>query len=319
MILIKNVRWLRILIIGCIILISICLQSGCSAKEDNLPFIKEEQNVRLRDEKAQILIPLAEKKLVYCDEGIVMDVSNLSEGYFMVCYTGNAKKVQLLLETPKGTTYHYRIPTKGIYGVYPLSEGTGEYCAKFYENIIDNKYAEIFSQRVSVEHLDETRVFLYPNEYVKFDEDSLIVKKGEELAKGKSSDMEVVKSVYQYVTTHISYDYDKAKNVASGYLPDVDEILISEKGICFDYASLMAAMLRSQGIPTRLEIGYLEDRYHAWISVYSKETGWMDRMICFENDSWVLMDPTLASNEKEKTIKKYMNHSNNYYMSMYSY
>ena len=53
------------------------------------------------------------------------------------------------------------------------------------------------------------------------------------------------------------------------------------RGICFDYASLTAAMLRSQNIPARLEIGYSGDVYHAWISVYTEETGWIDRLIEF--------------------------------------
>ena len=33
---------------------------------------------------------------------------------------------------------------------------------------------------------------------------------------------------------------------------DVDVILQEQKGICFDYAALMTAMLRSSGIPTVL-------------------------------------------------------------------
>ena len=50
-----------------------------------------------------------------------------------------------------------------------------------------------------------------------------------------------------------------------------------EKGICFDYAALMTAMLRSQGIPTKLEIGYSGEVYHAWISTYIDEIGWVDK------------------------------------------
>ena len=44
-------------------------------------------------------------------------------------------------------------------------------------------------------------------------------------------------------------------------------------------APLMAAMLRSQGIPTRLEIGYSKDAYHAWVSVYIEDIGWIDSII----------------------------------------
>ena len=69
---------------------------------------------------------------------------------------------------------------------------------------------------------------------------------------------------------NFTYDYDKAATVSSGYLPVVDTVLDSKTGICFDYAAVMASMLRSQNIPTRLEIGYAGDAYHAWISVYVK-------------------------------------------------
>ena len=31
----------------------------------------------------------------------------------------------------------------------------------------------------------------------------------------------------------------------------------TKKGICLDYSSLIASMLRTQGIPTRMEIGYI--------------------------------------------------------------
>ena len=62
----------------------------------------------------------------------------------------------------------------------------------------------------------------------------------------------------------------------------VDEVLAEGKGICFDYAALLAVMLRSEGIPTKVLIGTVtpENLYHAWNSVYLEGT-------------WVWMDPTL--------------------------
>ena len=71
--------------------------------------------------------------------------------------------------------------------------------------------------------------------------------------------------------------------------------LSTGKGICFDYAALMTAMLRSQGIPTKLEIGYSGEVYHAWISTYIDEIGWVDNVIQFDGKSWSLIDPTLAA------------------------
>lgn len=65
----------------------------------------------------------------------------------------------------------------------------------------------------------------------------------------------------------------------------------------------MTAMLRSQGIPTKLEIGYSGEAYHAWISTWIDEIGWVDNVIEFDGTSWTLMDPTLAANNSAKAVK----------------
>ena len=66
---------------------------------------------------------------------------------------------------------------------------------------------------------------------------------------------------------NFTYDLERAKSVQSGYLPDVDAVLAEKKGICFDYASVMTAMLRSQNIPCTLTKGYAGSSYHAWNKV----------------------------------------------------
>ena len=206
----------------------------------------------------------------------------------------------------------------GQYDVYPLSEGSGTYKIGVYENLHDDQYAAAFTQSVNVTLKDEYSMFLYPNAYVDFNANSEAVKKGLVLASGANSDLDVVRSVYHYVIKNVSYDYDKAATVQSGYIPTVDETLATGKGICFDYASLMGAMLRSQGIPTRLEIGYAGTEYHAWISVYTPETGWIDKIIQFDGKAWTLMDPTLGSYASSSTVKKYLE-DDNYYQLKYKY
>ncbi len=86
-----------------------------------------------------------------------------------------------------------------------------------------------------------------------------------------------------------------ARTVKSGYLPDVDKVLERKKGICFDYAAVMTAMLRSLKIPCKLVIGYAGVEYHAWINVYSEDSGWMDGVVFFDGKTWRLLDPTFAS------------------------
>jgi transglutaminase-like putative cysteine protease len=116
-----------------------------------------------------------------------------------------------------------------------------------------------------------------------------------DIIKGVKSDNQATESVFIYVTGHVTYDYDKAKNVQSGYIPDPDETLKTGKGICFDYASLMTSMLRSQGIPCELIVGYADKDYHAWIGVYAKESGEIANIIEFKNGKWNLMDATFVA------------------------
>ena len=132
-------------------------------------------------------------------------------------------------------------------------------------------------------------------------------------AAGAKTDLEKVTAVYHYVVNNISYDYDLAATVAPGYLPDVDKVLESGKGICFDYAAVMAAMLRSQNIPCKLVVGFAGKVYHAWINVYIEGVGWVDQLIYFDGKTWSLMDPTFVSSGKnDPAVLKYVGDGTNY-------
>jgi transglutaminase-like putative cysteine protease len=272
----------------------------------------------VRDNRIRVLEPVASGVYEFSNADAAIDASNASEGYVMVKYTGNASKVRMLIETPKGNTYNYLMALDGQYDVYPLSEGSGTYKIGVYENLHDDKYAAAFTQSVNVTLKDEFSMFLYPNAYVDFNANSNAVKKGQELAAGANSDLEVVQNVYHYIIKNVSYDYDKAATVQSGYIPNVDSTLSTCTGICFDYASLMGAMLRSQGIPTRLEIGYAGTEYHAWISVYIKDVGWIDKVIQFDGKKWTLMDPTLGSYASSSIVKRYRE-DDTYYQLKFKY
>ena len=165
---------------------------------------------------------------------------------------------------------------------------------------------------------DEFTPFLYPNQYVDYTLDTATVQKGADLAADTYSDLEVIQNIYNYVIKNISYDEAKAESVKDGYLPLVDETLSSGKGICFDYASLMTAMMRTQRIPTKLEIGYSGEVKHAWISAYVTEIGWINNIIEFDGSSWTMMDPTLAASNSKESVKKYVGDGSNYTLQ-YSY
>ena len=263
------------------------------------------------------LVPTASGETCYGDDSVSIDASNISDGYVMVRYTGHSEKAKAQITIPDGTVYTYTI--KGSdYNTFPLTGGNGDYTLKVYEWVVDNSYALAFSQDLSVSLSDEFKPFLYPNQYVWFTGDSQVVALGRELSDQSADDLDYVQNSYYYVIRNISYDNDKAENTPTDYVPDIDTILEEKKGICFDYASLMAALLRSQSIPTKLEVGYSGEAYHAWISVYLTESGWVDNIIEFDGKDWVLMDPTLAANNSSKAVAKYIGDGSKYTVK-YSY
>ena len=130
---------------------------------------------------------------------------------------------------------------------------------------------------------------------------------------GQSKKSKKIKAIYEYVVKNFTYDYTLAKTVKSGYIPDLDTVLTKNTGICFDYAAAMTAMLRSQGVPTKMVFGYTGSVYHAWINTYSEETGWVTASIYFNGNEWKLMDPTFASTGKSSAeIMKYIGTGGNY-------
>ena len=159
----------------------------------------------------------------------------------MAKYTGSNAKPKLQLTGTDGITYTYSLYKD--YSTFPLTSGDGTYQVGVYENVSDDRYTTLLSETFSVTLTDPLKPYLYPNQYVNFTADSLPVAKAEELADGASSDLDIISSVYNYIITHFTYDYSKASSVTSGYLPDIDEVFTSEKGICFDYAAVMTFLM----------------------------------------------------------------------------
>ena len=246
-----------------------------------------------RDNTPVVLTGQADGTVTYGSEGVTIDASHISEGYIMVSYTGTNEKVKLQITGPDEVVYTYNL--HGDYETFPLTAGSGSYTVGVFENIEGTSYSTLFTQTIDVKIDDEFGPYLYANQYVNFNGDSKVVEKAEKLSKPCNYDLEVIEQVYNYMISNFTYDYDKAESVQSGYLPDVDEVFEAQTGICFDYAAVMAAMLRSQRIPTRLEVGYAGDVYHAWISTYIEEQGWVNGIIQFDGKNWELMDPTFAS------------------------
>lgn len=268
-------------------------------------------NTKLRDNTPVCLVPEAPGIDTIGNEYITIDKSNSKEGYLIITYLGSSDGVKLQITGPDYMTYTYDIYDNNP-ECFPISAGNGEYTIGVYELVDGTQYSTVFKADESFTIENELGAFLYPNQYVKFDKDSKVVAKAKELAANAHDDLEVINFVYNYLIENITYDTPKAENAQGGYIPDVDEILEIKTGICIDYAAVMTSMLRSQQIPVRMEIGYAGSAYHAWISAYAKDIGWINGIVEFDGVNWSLMDPTVAANSGDKKLKKFIGDGNNY-------
>lgn len=265
----------------------------------------------LRGSTSYCYVPTADGTAETHNDYASIDYSHASEGYIMARYTGTCPKVKMQIKYPGAVTYTYNLVSDD-YEAFPLSSGSGTYEITILENVVDTSYLISLTTTIEVNITNSFGPYLYPNQYCNFTSSSQVVAKAAKLSETANSDLDVVANVYNYVISSITYDYDKAQTVPSGYTADVDAILNSGTGICLDYAAVMASMLRSQQIPTRLEVGYVGDAYHAWISTYIKDVGWVNGIVQFDGTSWKLMDPTFAANSSEDELREFIGDGSNY-------
>lgn len=264
------------------------------------------------------LQPVNSGTVTYSSSDALIDASNASDGYVMIKYTGKSTLAKVKITKENQNAYTYNLRTDGVYETFPFSSGNGVYRVEIFSHVRDNLYATSLTQELKIHLRNPMAPFLYSNQYVNFTPNSSTVQKANELNAEVNSQISTISEIYYYVINNVSYDNNKANLAKEGklswYIPNVDNTLMTNKGICFDYAAFMAAMLRSQNIPTKVEVGYLSDgTYHAWVSVYTSETGWIKNLIYFDGTNWKLMDPTFASGGKEsEEIMKFINNINNY-------
>ena len=201
---------------------------------------------------------------------IEVNESLLEQGVIGIKFNyGLDKKIKIVVEKDEEQV-HYNYADIGSYEMFPLQFGNGDYKVSVLENTTDNKYRVLGTYEANVNLTDDNLVYLNSIQTVnwsKNDESSVIAK---ELTEGLETDAQKFKAIYEYIVRNIDYDYDKIEGLDYSYIPD-NRVTLEERGvICYDYSALMASMLRSVGIPSKLVKGYGDfqpDVYHAWNEV----------------------------------------------------
>ena len=271
-----------------IIALSCILSFGCRIKDAKENTQTPQPEAPHPEHTPSVFLPSADGVVTYGNASAAIDASHSSEGYIMVRSFDPGDEVKLQISGPDQKEYYYFLSDSGDFEAIPLVCGSGTYQIQILKQAADDTYVPLFSQSLDALVEEPYIPFLYPNQYVKYTTASKAILKGSELASDTASDLEILQNIYQFVTENITCDAEKTVNLSYSYLPNIDKTFESGTGNCFDLATIMTAMLRSQKIPAKLELGYADQTLHAWISVYLKETGWTEHIICFNGTTWKL-------------------------------
>lgn len=203
---------------------------------------------------------------VQSDGKLVIDGSNMDKGYVMVKISEPSDHAMKVTVTRGKWQLIYDLNSNGDYEVFPLQQGSGEYEVALFENVKGKKFASEGKVVLNAQMSDENAAYLVPNQYVDYELWTSAVQKSDEICAGLSEE-EAFKAVSEFITSEFGYDFVRAKTIPSGEKPDIDYCYDNRMGICQDLAAVTACMLRVQGVPTRLEIGYADKYYHAWNTV----------------------------------------------------
>lgn len=271
-----------------------CLLVSCDNKQYPSPM--EETPSPVITDVYSISSP--EKETLSDQENAIIDISNKQQGY-ITARKISSDDLKLKLQIIKDdVTYNYDILTSEI-TAYPLQQGNGSYTIRIMKQVKDDSYIQMLSEPIDVQLENELLPYLYPSQIVSFKPEDPAIQMAFELTKGSKTKIERIYSIYEYVIENITYDDEKAEEVAGKFvLPDINNTMETKRGICFDYAALLTAMLRSQQIPSRLIMGYTEEEYHSWVEIWLDEEGWVDPHVFFEKEEWSKIDPTYAAAKK---------------------
>ncbi|MDW7670595.1 MAG: transglutaminase-like domain-containing protein [Bacillota bacterium] len=198
-----------------------------------------------------------------------LDTQSIETGILSVLYQApQTNTTKIMIENGSNRVF-YNLPSDRTEERFALLMGNGNYKISILEHVKGNQYRPVQTETLQVNIKDSSTLYLSSVQEIRWNEEMAAIQKAAELTEGMTTDLEKVTAVYEYMVMNISYDYDKIPTLTSSYLPDVDSIFLSNKGICYDYASLFAAMLRSVGVQAKMAKGYAArlEEYHAWNEV----------------------------------------------------
>ena len=233
------------------------------------------------------------------NEAAQIDYSNINEGYIIawVYDADPQKKFKIRLEEGgRAQNFSAHPAHKEIY--IPMVFGTGIYRIAILRQVSGSQYKQVLSLTEPVKLISALSPWLHPTAYCEYFPDSKCVQVAADICRLELTDFDCLKKITSWVIDNLEYDHALAAVVnddkTSFWIPEPDAVLAKKKGICWECASLTAAMLRSQGVPAKIVVGWVGAAYHAWNEVYLTTDGFLEPGCYLRKGAWALLDLTTA-------------------------
>lgn len=220
---------------------------------------------------------VALQKLPYTVEGKIVVAGNTSQD-----------KIKVIVSKDNNSNWYDIDLTQGKYNKEIwLINGKGKYKI----SVVVHEYGRTYSYgpTLEVNNTVDVNRFLVPTKHVESNNEEII-----ELAKNITKDSETAKdkakSIYNWVSENIEYDYDKyLRQLNKNYDNEYGALhtLKTGTGVCYDYSVLVAALGRAVNLQVKVIKGNFVNPYrnelHAWNEIYIPE-----------ENRWINVDTTFA-------------------------
>lgn len=213
------------------------------------------------------------------------------EGSVRLVGNTNKEKIKILVTKDKTQTwYEVKLDNGKFDEEVWLSLGKGNYTVAIMVNETERKYS--YGPKFIIHNTQEVDKYSVPGKDIESNDED-IIKLAEQIVGGLNSDLEKAQAIHNWVSKNINYDYEKyIKHQNNNYDNQYGALttLESKKGVCYDYAALVAALGRAVGLQTKMikGEGITESfrGYHAWNEIYiSEENRWLKLDATFSSTS----------------------------------
>jgi len=179
-----------------------------------------------------------------------------------------------------------------------LTEGIGEYRIRLL--VWEEGFRFLVAHTLPVTNQKEINRFLVPGRGIESNHPD-IIRMAERITRGLTTDEARIRAVYDWVRKNVSYSDAKAtslKNFYFGFPTGALYALQNRAGVCEEFATLSAALLRAVGIQAKVVTGMANGGLHAWNRA-------------FNGSRWIEFDATFAATGKRDFFNRDLSRTHN--------